>query len=43
MRSVLQTERRAMTKNVQTTGQLHSFHMLARNCSKYFKLGFNSM
>ena len=32
-----------MLKNVQTTEQLHSFHMLARKCSKFFKLGFNSM
>ena len=31
-----------MTKNVQTTVQLHSFHMLASKCSKSFKLGFNS-
>ena len=30
-------------KNVQNTAQLHSFHMLERKCSKYFKLGFNSM
>ena len=26
-----------------TTAQLHSFHMLARYCSKSFKLGFNSL
>ena len=31
-----------MPKNVQTTTQLHSFHMLARSRSKSFKLGFNS-
>jgi len=30
-------------KNVQTTTQLHSFHMLTRSCSKSSKLGFNSM
>ena len=30
-----------MPKNVQTTTQLYSFHMLARYCSKTFKLGFN--
>ena len=30
-------------KNVQTTAQLYSFHKLARSCSKFFKLGFNSM
>ena len=38
-----QSQRRAMPKNVQTTTQLFSFHMLARSCSKSFKLGFNSM
>ena len=32
----------AMPKNVQTTIQLHSFHMLARLCSKSFKIGFSS-
>ena len=32
-----------MPKNVQITIQLHSFHMLARLCSKSFKLGFSSM
>ena len=37
-----QSKRRALTKNVQTTTQLHSFHMLARKCSKSFNLGFNS-
>ena len=31
-----------MPKNAQATVQLHSFHMLARLCSKSFKLGFNS-
>ena len=35
-----QSQRRAMPKNVQTTTQLNSFHMLARSCSKSFKLGF---
>ena len=38
-----QSQRRAMPKNVYTTGQLHSFPMLVRLCSKSFKLGFNSM
>ena len=38
-----QYQRRAMPKNVQTTTQLHSFHMLVRSCSKSFKIGFNSM
>ena len=36
-------QRKAMPKNAQTTAQLHSFHMLARYCSKSFKLGFNNM
>ena len=29
-----QFQKRAMPKNVQTTAQLHSFHMLSRSCSK---------
>ena len=29
-------------KNAQTTTQLHSFHMLAKWCSKFSKLSFNS-
>ena len=33
----------AIPKNVETTPQLHSFHMLARLYSKSFKLGFSSM
>ena len=37
-----QSQRKAMPKNVQITIQLHSFHMLARLCSKSFKLGFSS-
>ena len=32
-----------MPKNVQTAIELFSFHMLARLCSKFFKLGFNSI
>ena len=32
-----------MGKNDQTNTQLHSFHMLARLCSKPFRLGFSSM
>ena len=32
-----------MPKNVQTTKQLHSSHMLAKKCSKFSKPGFNSM
>ena len=38
-----QSWRRAMPKNVQTTIQLLSFHMLARLYSKSFKLSFNRM
>ena len=38
-----QSQRKAMPKNVQTTAQLHSFHMLAKLCSKSFKLGSNSI
>ena len=37
-----QSQRRIMPKNVQTTEQLCSFHMLVRLCSKSFKLGFSS-
>ena len=37
-----QPQRRAMPKNVQTTAQLHSFHMLVSLCLKSFKLGFSS-
>ena len=33
----------SIPKNVQTTAQLHSFHMIVRSCSKSFKLDFNSM
>ena len=32
-----------MPKNVQTTAQLGSFHTLAKKCSKFTKLGSNSM
>ena len=38
-----QSQRRAMPRNVHTTMQLHSFHMLARYCSKSFKLGLQYM
>ena len=37
-----QSPKRAMSKNVQTTIPLHSFHMLARLYAKSFKLGFSS-
>ena len=38
-----QSQRKAMPKNVQTTTQLYSFHMLASLSSKSFKLGFSSI
>ena len=38
-----QFQRRAMWKNVHTTIQLHSFHMLSRLRSKPFKPGFSNM
>ena len=34
---------KTMPKNVQTTAQLHSLHIIARSCSKSSKLGFNSI
>ena len=37
-----QSQRKAMPKNAQTTTQLHSSHMLAKQCSKFSKLSFNS-
>ena len=38
-----QSQRKAMTKNAQTTAQLHSSHTLAKKCSKFPKLGFNNL
>ena len=38
-----QSQRRAMSKNVQTTIQLCSFKILASLCSKLFKRGFSIM
>ena len=37
-----QSQRKAMAKNAQTTAQLHSSHMLANWCSKFFKPDFIS-
>ena len=37
-----QSQRRSMPKNVQTTTQLHSSHMLAKQYSKFSKPGFNN-
>ena len=39
----LQSQRKAMPRNVQTTSQLQLSHMLAKQCSKVSKSGFNSM
>ena len=36
------SQRKAMPKNVQTTTQLHSSHMLAKKFSKFSKLAFNN-
>ena len=38
-----QSQRKAIPKNVQTTAQLHLYHMLAKQCSKFSKPGFSSM
>ena len=38
-----QSQRRVMPKNIQTTAQLHLFHMLARSSSKSSKPCSNSM
>ena len=37
-----QSQRKAMPKNAQTTAQLHSSHMLVKECSKFSKPGFSS-
>ena len=42
-RSVFIPIPKAKPKNVQTTKQLHSSHMLTKQCSKFSKLGFHSM
>ena len=41
--STSKSQRRAVSKNAPTTVQLHSFHTLARSCSKSYKVGFSSM
>ena len=33
----IQSQRKAMPKNVQTTAQLRSSHMVAKKCSKFSK------
>ena len=37
-----QSQRKAMPKNAQTTAQLHSSHMLVKQCSKFSKRRFNN-
>ena len=37
-----QPQRKAMPKNAQTTAQLHSSHMLVKECSKFSKPGFSN-
>ena len=37
-----QSQRKAMPKNPQTTAQLHSPHMLVKQCSKFSKPGFSN-
>ena len=37
-----QSQRKVVPKSVQTTTQLHLFHMPAKQCSKFSKLGFHS-
>ena len=40
--SSFQSQRKAMPKNAQTTTQLHSSHMLVKECSKFSKPGFSN-
>ena len=37
-----QSQRKAMPKNAQTTAQLHSSHMLVKQCSKFSKPDFSN-
>ena len=37
-----QSQRKAMLKNIKTTAQLHSSHILLKECSKFSEPGFNS-
>ena len=43
MEKVMLIPKEGKARESSTTTQLHSFHMLAKQCSKSFKLGFNSM
>ena len=38
-----QSQRDAIQKNAQNTAQLHSSHMLVKECSKFTKPGFSNM
>jgi len=38
---VVQSQRKTMPKNAQTTTQLYSSHTLVKSCSKFSKPGFN--
>ena len=38
-----QSQRKAMSKNAQTTAQFHSSHTLVKKCSKFSKPGFSNM
>ena len=38
-----QSQRKAMPKKAQTTAQMHSSHMLVKQCSKFSKPGFSNM
>ena len=37
-----QSQRKAMPKNAQTTAQLHSSHMIAKEYSKFSRPGFSN-
>ena len=39
---LFQSQRKAMPKNVHTTTQLHSCHMLVKYCSQFSKPGFSN-
>ena len=39
----IQSQRKAMPKNVQTTAQLHLSHTLVKKCSKFSKPGFSNV
>ena len=41
--SSFQSQRKARPENAQTTAQLHSSHMLVKQCSKFSKPAFNRM